>query len=230
MSDITLYSARTCPFAQRTRLMLSEKGIDFELIEIDLKNTPAWFQDISPYGKVPTLKQGEDLVWESAIINEYLEEVYPRPSLFPTQASLRAYARFWIDFANVKFVPWFYKLLLQQDLEKRRKLALEFKEHLIFMEQKGLGDPKAGDYWLGDQISLVDLTFYPFFERFCVLTHYRDFGLPEECPRLSAWWNTMIERDSVQKIMNPPEFYLQSYSHYADGSADGSTARDMRSS
>ncbi len=111
MAEIFIYSAARCPFAQRTRLMLLEKGLNFQLIEIDLRNMPDWFREISPYGKVPVLRHGEDLVWESAIINEYLEETYPEPSLFPNTPGLRAYARFWIDFANTKFTPWFYKLL-----------------------------------------------------------------------------------------------------------------------
>ncbi len=122
MSDVMLYSAKSCPFAQRTRLLLLEKGIAFQLTEIDLKNIPEWFQDISPYGKVPVVKRGDDLIWESAIINEYLEEVYPQPDLLPTEPGQRAYARFWIDFANTKFVPFFYKLLLQQEPEKQQAL------------------------------------------------------------------------------------------------------------
>ncbi|BCL36245.1 hypothetical protein NSMS1_26920 [Nostoc sp. MS1] len=72
MADIKIYSAVTCPYAHRTRLVLQEKGIDFELTEIDLQNKPANFTDISPYGKVPALVHGDKRVWESAIINEYL--------------------------------------------------------------------------------------------------------------------------------------------------------------
>jgi glutathione S-transferase len=74
----------------------------------------------------------------------------------------------------------------------------------------------------------VDLSFYPFFERFPILEHYRNFTLPEDCPRLAGWWRHMTERDSVREIMNPPDFYIRSYTEYADGSADGSTAREMR--
>jgi glutathione S-transferase len=67
MTEIKLYSAALCPFAHRSRLTLLEKKIPFELIEIDLKNKPAHFKEISPYGKVPVLKYGNQRVWESAI-------------------------------------------------------------------------------------------------------------------------------------------------------------------
>ncbi len=225
MAEIKLYSAKTCPYAQRTRLGLIEKGLDYSLTEIDLKNTPEWFYEVSPYGKVPVLEHGGDQVWESAIINEYLEECYPEPPLLPSAPGRRAYARFWIDFANVKLVPTFYKLLLEQDPARRRELADRYTEHLRFMEREAL----VGPYWLGQELSLADLAFYPWFERFCVLEHYRDVSLPEDCARLWDWWATMHERDSVQKLKRSPEFYVASYSHYADGSASGSTAQDMRS-
>lgn len=229
MADLTIYSAKVCPFAQRARLMLLEKGIDFDLIEIDLNDTPEWFQQISPYGKVPVVKHDKDLVWESSIINEYLEEIYPEPPLMPSNPGRRAWARFWIDFANVKFVPWFYKLLLEQDPEKQEKRKRELADHLRFMDQKGLNHFNDGPYWMGDWLSLVDLAFYPFFERLPVLEHYRGFGLPQECERLSSWLASMRGLDSVQRIMNPPAFYIQRYTHYADGSTSGATAQDMRS-
>lgn len=62
MTKVKIYSAEVCPYAQRTRLMLAEKGVDFELIEVDLANKPDWFGDISPYGKVPVVANGKSVV------------------------------------------------------------------------------------------------------------------------------------------------------------------------
>src|SRR6188768_872213 len=70
MAELTLYSARACPFAHRTRLVLAEKRLDFELVEIDLRQKPAWFSTISNYGKVPALKHHEHRIADSAIVNE----------------------------------------------------------------------------------------------------------------------------------------------------------------
>ena len=74
MSDIKIYSFDKCPYAQRTRMALIEKGLDFELIEIDVYNKPEWFHEISPYGKVPVIVHEGKTIFESAIINEYLDE------------------------------------------------------------------------------------------------------------------------------------------------------------
>lgn len=160
MAQLELYSASVCPFAHRTRLTLLEKSIDFTLIEIDLENKPDWFTEVSPYSKVPVLKYGNDRVWESAIINEYLDEVFPQPPLMPQQPGKRALARIWIDFANTKFINAFYKMLLNQDLEKQQIWKQDLLNHLLFMEHEGiekLGDD--GPYWFGESVSLVDLTF-----------------------------------------------------------------------
>lgn len=105
MADLKIISSGTCPFAQRTHMVLLEKKINFTLIEISLDAKPDWFLKISPYGKVPVLHHGDTIVFESAVINEYLEEVFPNPPLLPKSPECRAHARIWIDFANVRFVP-----------------------------------------------------------------------------------------------------------------------------
>jgi glutathione S-transferase len=226
---VELYSASVCPFAHRTRLTLMEKGIDFQLIEIDLNNKPNWFSQISPYGKVPVIKHENNCIWESAIINEYLDEAFPEPSLFPHSPGQRALARIWIDFANTKLVPVFYKILLEQDRDKQEKWKANFQDHLQFMETEGIQKLSAnGDYWLGNDLSLVDLTFYPWFERFCILEHYRNVSLPASCSFLKQWWEQMSQRQSVQEIENPRDFYLAQYQKYANNTADGITAQEMR--
>lgn len=157
---VEIYSASVCPFAHRTRLTLLEKGVEFTLTEIDLEHKPEWFSELSPYEKVPVIKNGEDRVWESAIINEYLNEVFPDPPLLPKDPGDRALARIWVDFANTKFVNAFYKMLLDQDPEVQQKWKQKFLEHLQFMEREGIGKlGNGGPYWLGDTISLVDVTF-----------------------------------------------------------------------
>ncbi len=229
MTEVQVYSAAVCPYAHRTRLTLLEKGVNFQLTEIDLQNKPDWFTSISPYGKVPLIKHGDFTVWESSIINEYLDEVFPEPPLMPQEAGKRALARIWIDFANTKFLPTFYKLLLNQEPEKQRESAQILREHLLFMEKEGIGKlSDDGSYWFGEFLSLVDLAFYPWFERFGVLEHYRGFVLPSECVRLQLWWEAMNQRSSVRSIANPTQFYIEQYLQYANNTATGITAREMR--
>lgn len=214
---IEIYSAQVCPYAHRSRLALLEKGIPFELIEIDLQNKPPQFQEISPYGKVPAIKHGAKRVWESAIINEYLEEVFPDPPLLPTDPYLRAQARIWIDFANTRLVPAFSALLRSPKLDEQAEGAKALANHLSFIENEALGRlSEEGPYWFGSQISLVDLTYYPWFERWPALEFYRSFEWQKDWIRLQRWRDALEERPTVQKIANPTDYYIERYARFAN--------------
>ena len=215
MSQIQLYSAILCPFAHRVRLTLQAKGVPFESIEIDPQNKPAKFREISPYGKVPVLTQGDNCIWESAIINEYLEETFPTPSLLPTAPMQRAQARIWINFADTRLFATTGKLLHGRDPQPTALLT-ELSEHLLFMEHEGLRKhPANTPYWLGTELSLVDLTFQPWFEQLAVLEHFRGFGLPAGLDRLQEWQAAVAELEAVRSIAHPPEFYLERYGRLA---------------
>ncbi|MHC5724704.1 MAG: glutathione S-transferase family protein [Nostoc sp.] len=208
MSNIQLYFAKASTFSQRTRVVLLEKGIDFTPIEIDLQNKPDGYTQISRYGKVPAIKHGDVEIYESAIINEYLDEVFPEPPLLPRDPANKAIARIWIDYANTRLVPAFNKFLRGKDSQEQEQGRKEFTEALLYIEQEGLG---KGDYLLGDQFSLVDISFYPWFERLPLLEHFRKFTLPPETPRLQTWWNLLRDRSSIQAVENPVDFYLQRF-------------------
>ncbi len=208
MSNIQLYFAKASTFSQRTRVVLLEKGIDFTPIEIDLQSKPDGYTQISHYGKVPAIKHGDVEIYESAIINEYLDEVFPEPPLLPRDPAAKAIARIWIDYANTRLVPAFNKLLRGKDSQEQEQGRREFTEALLYIEQEGLG---KGDYLLGDQFSLVDISFYPWFERLPLLEHFRKFTLPAETPRLQTWWNLVGDRSSIQAVANPVDFYLQRF-------------------
>ena len=79
MPALTLISHDLCPFVQRAVIALSEKSVPFERIVVDLANKPDWFEAVSPLGKVPLLRVGEVVIFESAVILEYLEETQPKP-------------------------------------------------------------------------------------------------------------------------------------------------------
>ncbi|MEH2182347.1 glutathione S-transferase family protein [Nostoc sp.] len=211
MSNIQLYFAKASTFSQRTRVVLLEKGIDFTPIEIDLQNKPDGYTQISRYGKVPAIKYGDIEIYESAIINEYLDEVFPEPPLLPHDPAKKAIARIWIDYANTRFVPAFNKLLRGKDTQEQEQGRKEFTEALFYLEQEGLGKLSNGHYWLGDQFSLVDISFYPWFERLPLLEHFRKFTLPVETPGLQTWWNLVSDRKSIQAVANPVDFYLQRF-------------------
>lgn len=212
MSNIQLYFAKASTFSQRTRVVLLEKGIDFSSTEIDLQNKPDGYTQISRYGKVPAIKHGDIEIYESAIINEYLDEVFPEPPLLPHDPGTKAIARIWIDYANTRFVPAFNKFLRGKDAQEQGQGQREFLEALLYIEQEGLGKLSGnGPYWLGEQLSLVDISFYPWFERLPLLEHFRNFTLPTETPRLQKWWNTLRLRESIRAVENPTSFYLERF-------------------
>lgn len=218
---LELYSMSTCPYAQRTRMVLAHKSIPFELIEIDLGNKPDWFLEISPYGKVPALKVGHATLYESAIINEYLDETYPEKRLLSGDPLERASQRILIDFISNRFVPLFYKLLVSQE-EAREGYKEEMLAHFDYFESL-LWDRA----WLsGDGFSLTDISLLPWFERLVVLEHYRDFGLPASLVELNRWWRACRGRPEFEATRSAPDLLIESYAKYA-GAASGGTAKGM---
>ncbi|OUL21464.1 glutathione S-transferase [Nostoc sp. T09] len=212
MTNLQLYFAKASTFSQRTRVVLLEKGIEFTAIEIDLQNKPEGYTQISRYGKVPAIKHGDLEIYESAIINEYLDEVFPEPALLPREPGAKAIARIWIDYANTRLVPAFNKFLRGKDSTEQEQGRREFIESLLYIEQEGLGKLSGnGPYWLGDKVSLVDISFYPWFERLPVLEHFRKFTLPSETPRIQKWWNTLRDRESIRAVENPVNFYIERF-------------------
>jgi stringent starvation protein A len=90
---ITLYDADRCPYCARVRIVLAEKGVEYETVVVDLDDRPAWIYEKNPLGRVPVLEEDTFVLAESAVIDEYLEERYPEPSLLPVDPAARALAR-----------------------------------------------------------------------------------------------------------------------------------------
>jgi len=217
MDDIELFSARVCPFAHRTRLALMEKNLHFTLIEIDLRNKPSWFQQVNAAGSVPALRQGNFLLNESLVINEYVNECRAEPPLLPQTAQKRAEARQWINYASSNFVPAFYRLLKAQDEEKQMKLAADMCSVLETLNSELQRTKGEGPYWYGWQVGLTDIAFYPWFERWPLLEHYRGLKIPDHLHDLLSWIETMQGRDAVQLGSEPISYYIDQYAAYAAG-------------
>ena len=110
MVKVKLYNTQQCPYALRTRMVLHEKGIGFEVQEVDLSNKSEEFLSVSPYGKVPVLRVNGTSLYESNIVNEYLEEVYDSPRLMPEKPEERALVRSWMAFADDYFFSSVYRV------------------------------------------------------------------------------------------------------------------------
>ena len=109
-----LISFKLCPFVQRSVIVLLEKKVPFDIRYIDLSNPPDWFKAISPLGKVPLLKLGDTVLFESAVIMEYLDEVNP-PSLHPSDPLRKAHHRAWIEFSSTLLVSQYQLTMIAAD-------------------------------------------------------------------------------------------------------------------
>jgi glutathione S-transferase len=197
MPHLTLISHRLCPYVQRAAIALTEKGVPFDRIDVNLADKPAWFTAISPLGKTPVLKVGDTAIFESAVILEYLEETQPNP-LHPTDPLARAEHRAWIEFASATLNDiWGFYTAPDEAAFAAKAKALSGKFETL---ERRLG---AGPYFAGSKFSLVDAAFGPVFRYFGVFDRIGAFGILGGKPRLAAWRVALAARPSVRDAVAP---------------------------
>ena len=184
MAALRLIDAPRCPYCARVRIALAEKGIAYETVVIDLADRPAWVYELNPVGKVPVLEREGWVLPESAVINEYLEEVFPEPALLPADVTQRANARLLI-FRHDDFTDPYYAL--------RRKEAgaeVAFAGELEALDATLARMP----YLTGPQFGLADIAYVPW-----VLRARDLLGVSlESYPSLLDWVARVSERASIQ--------------------------------
>src|SRR5690349_17416143 len=163
MTDpVTLVSFDLCPYVQRAAIVLAEKNVPFERIDVDLSNKPDWFKAISPLGKVPLLQVGDEVLFESAVIVEYLEETRGQP-LHPRDAPAKARHRSWMEFGS-SILADVWVLETTPDLRAFESRVQTLKQKFARLEEQ-LGE---GPYFAGAHFSIVDAVFAPVFRYFDV--------------------------------------------------------------
>ncbi|BDA79061.1 glutathione S-transferase [Leptospira kobayashii] len=210
MEKPTLISFKLCPFVQRSVITLLEKKVDYEIKYIDLANKPDWFLKISPFGRVPVLQVGEHVLFESAVINEYLDEVNP-PSLHPTVPIEKAKQRAWIEFASAINMDQYLLTMTKDKQEFDKKLSdLNAKfSQLEAILPNGFSDSL---YFSGKTFQLIDTSFAPAFMRFDFLEKSKaNLKFFENFPKLALWSKTLLSKDSVKNSVLPevPEEYIR---------------------
>lgn len=212
--SLKLYGANVCPFVHRVRLVLEEKGLEHDYVSIDLANKPDWYHEVLPTGRVPLLEHKGARIWESAIVCEYLEDAFSEPALTPSDPAEKAKMRLLIDWIGSKFVPPYYKLLAAQEQDTQEEHRGSLEEALRELEER-LGETE-GPYFL-ESLSLADLELYPWFERMCVLEHYRNFQISDEFSRVKNWRDTLASRRSASATAEPSSYFIEQYEAYAVG-------------
>jgi glutathione S-transferase len=192
MDTLELISHDLCPFVQRAEIALREKDVPFTRTTVDLDNRPGWFNDISPRGKVPLLRVRGEVIFESAVILEYLEETQP-PALHPRDPLKRARHRGWIEYASALLMDN-YAFALAPDAGAMRSQRDAIRQKVERLEQV-LGD---GPYFDGESFSLVDAAFAPFFRYWSAFELIGRFGVFDRTPRVQAWARALAQRPSVR--------------------------------
>lgn len=197
-ASLTLISHPLCPFVQRAAIVLLEKNVPFERINVDLSAKPDWFLALSPTGKVPVLKvrqaNGEDaILFESMVICEYLEETQGGAPMYPDDALLRARQRAWIEFATPTLAEA-WQFLNATDMATAEAKRAAFRDRLQKLEAE-LG---SGPFFAGADFGMVDAVYAPLFRYFGIIDPAVSQAIFANLPRVSAWRVVLAARSSVR--------------------------------
>ena len=197
---MVLYSGTTCPFSQRCRFVLFEKGMDFEIRDVDLYNKPEDIAVMNPYGQVPILVERDLILYESNIINEYIDERFPHPQLMPADPVMRARARLFLFnfekelFVHVGTLEARESRADEKALEQARQQIRDRLSQLapIFLKNK---------FMLGEEFSMLDVAIAPLLWR---LDHY-GIELPKNAAPLQKYAERIFSRPAYIEALTPSE-------------------------
>lgn len=191
-----LYSNSVDPFSHRCRIVLFEKGMDFEVIDVDFNNKSEDLNVLSPYADAPVLVERDLVLTDANIINEYIDERFPHPQLMPPDPVMRARARLFLrDFENQLFVHM--KDLESGDKSKKDQARKTITETLIQVNPILNKQP----YLLYEEYSMLDVAMAPLLWR---LDHY-EIKLPQSCAPLLKYAEKIFKRPLFDEAMSPAE-------------------------
>ena len=193
---MVLYSGTTCPFSQRCRLVLFEKGMDFEVRDVDLFNKPEDISTMNPYGQVPILVERELILYESNIINEYIDERFPHPQLMPADPVMRARARLFLHrFEKELFVHIdAFETGNQKQIDKARGLVRDALMQIapVFAKHK---------HMLGEDYSMLDVAITPLLWRL----DYYGVQMPKQAAPLMKYAERLFARPAFSEALTSAE-------------------------
>ena len=191
-----LYSNSTDPFSHRCRIVLFEKGMDFEVVDVDLTNKPEDLSTLSPYSDYPVLVERDLILTDANIINEYIDERFPHPQLMPPDPVMRARARLFLkDFESQLFINM--SDLESQDAEVSESARKKVTD--ILMQISPILGKQA--YLLHEEYSMLDVAIAPLLWR---LDHY-NIKLPSSCAPLLKYADKIFQRPLFEEAMSPSE-------------------------
>ncbi|ORY72105.1 glutathione S-transferase [Pseudomassariella vexata] len=258
LRPLRLYGGWFCPFVQRSWIVLHEKRIPHQYVEINPYKKASDFLALNPRGLVPTLAVPVDPsgggkeqkpLYESSIICEYLNEEYADEgkhgrNLFPESGYERARCRLWIDHISKNIIPGFYKWI-QHTPEKEYSIEearQEFFKNVLTLVKEMNADNEeqgGGSWFLGDRFSMVDVMLAPWAMRLFLIEHYKPggLGMPAEGQggedeklwgRWRRWFGATTERKSVKETWSEDEYYVRAYKRYAEDTTQSEVGQATR--
>jgi glutathione S-transferase len=199
---LTLYDYPDCPFCQKVRVVLAEKDLEYEKIFVDLRKQEQKSPDflrLNPYGKVPVLIDEDEVMYESTVINEYLDDEYPLPRLMPEDSGGRARVRLLEDYCDNSFIPATTTLLAQlrkteaeRDTQRVEQAREDLRRGLYFLSDRLGGQ----EYLVGKEFTLADAAFAP---RIMVIGRL-GVELEPALSNVQAWIERIRARPSVRAL------------------------------
>lgn len=191
-----LVSSVTCPWVQRSVILLRAKNIDFDVTYINLREKPDWFLKISPHGKVPVLLVDDQPLFESNAIAEFLDEMVA-PRLHPDDPIKRARNRAWTDYIR-DFRDAITNITYSKSREEM-EVGLAAAPKVIARLEGALATERGNDgsYFNGDRLSLVDAAYGPFLQRFAIVEEILRTGLLKDFPLVQAWSDVLLADPTV---------------------------------
>ena len=176
-------------------ILLRAKEIEFDVTYINLLDKPDWFLDISPHGKVPVLKVGDEILFESNAIAEYLDEVVP-PRLHPEDPLARAKNRAWTDFVPT-FASAMSAIHYSKTKEEMETAVANAQDKLVKVEGALAARGNDGPYFNGPDLALVDAAYAPFLQRYSFVDKVLNNDVLKDYPLIKAWAETLLSDQRV---------------------------------
>lgn len=195
---MVLYSGTTDPFSHRCRFVLFEKGMDFEIRDVDLFNIPAEVKAMTPYGTVPVLNERDLVLYDADVIDEYIDERFPHPQLMPTDPITRARARMFLHgFDRELYNP--VRVLESHVSDEKAKAAA--RAAISAQLQQFSGHLAKTKYFLGEDFSMLDICIAPLLWR---LDYYK-IELPRTAKAIQVYAERVFSRPAFMESMTSSE-------------------------
>jgi glutathione S-transferase len=202
MEKIEIYTTEICGWAKRNILVCLEKDLEYSLVNVNENGKkPDWFLQMTPYGKTPVIRHDGCVVFESLIMNEYLNENFPGRDLMPSTAGERAQARNWMHYCDNMLVPQ-----LKNIAQAQVNSADEIQEHvdtisksLTYIEERGFPAGSDFPFWFGKELSLLDICYDTFFDALSVTEEIINEPILGDFTAHASWRQALLAHPNMIK-------------------------------